>query len=202
MHLLRPRDVCNHHRGHIAYMRWMRRSSTCMLQEISESSSNRIVQRTSWSKERMLGLRNRSIFILLSVLFQLLMSADPRGRPDAHKHTHTHTRRTHACTRKHVGCVPFRRVSSPLVTPLGMNGWMERWMDGWIREWMDATEREGGEPASVSCLPTDGSTGGRMAFSLLSLSLSGSLTPTFFALSLSLSLSLSKFQHEPSHCNY
>ncbi|TNN80669.1 hypothetical protein EYF80_009177 [Liparis tanakae] len=46
--------------------------------ETSESSSNRIVQRTSWSKEWMLGLRNRSIFILLSVLFQLLMSADPQ----------------------------------------------------------------------------------------------------------------------------
>lgn len=38
---------------------------TWMLQEISESSSNRIVQSTSWSKERLLGLRNRSIFILV-----------------------------------------------------------------------------------------------------------------------------------------
>lgn len=38
---------------------------TWMLQEISESSSNRIVQNTSWSKERLLGLRNRSIFILV-----------------------------------------------------------------------------------------------------------------------------------------
>ncbi|KAG7223458.1 hypothetical protein INR49_015562 [Caranx melampygus] len=49
-------------------------TSTWMLQEISESSSNRIVQRTSWSKERMLGLRNRSIFILLSIQFQLISS--------------------------------------------------------------------------------------------------------------------------------
>lgn len=73
---------------------WM---STWMLQEISESSSNRIVQRTSWSKERMLGLRNRSIFILLSIQFQLLMSADPRAAADAHVDStyRLHTRRTH-----------------------------------------------------------------------------------------------------------
>lgn len=60
-------------------------------------------------------------------------------------------------------------VQSPPVTPLGMDGW-RGWRGGWIREWMDATEREGGEIASVSCLPTDGSEGRRSAF-LSSLSL-------------------------------
>lgn len=38
----------------------------------------------------MLGLRNRSIFILLSVLFQLLMAADPQAdQTRAYATTHT-----------------------------------------------------------------------------------------------------------------
>lgn len=74
---------------------------TWILQEISESSSNRIVQRTSWSKERMLGLRNRSIFILLSIQFQLLMSPDPRAEADAHV-DYTYRLHTHRETRMHM----------------------------------------------------------------------------------------------------
>lgn len=148
----------------------MRLSSTWMLQEISESSSNRIVQRISWSKERMLGLRNRSIFILLLVLFQLLMSADPQNR-----RTRTYKDDSRIHTRTYVHMCLLVWSCHPLWRP-----W--KWMGGWMREWMDATEREGGELAPVSFLPTDGSTGGRMAFPLvsLSLSLSNSLSNTFF----------------------
>lgn len=94
---------------------------TWMLQEISESSSNRIVQRTSWSRERLLGLRNRSIFILVLIRFQLLASAD--AQPE----------------QKDAGSVQRRRhmhASFFWVSFLrgGMNGWrrerMGRRMDG------------------------------------------------------------------------
>lgn len=107
-----------------------------MLQEISESSSNRIVQRISWSKERRLGLRNRSIFILLSVLFQPLMSEVPQTRPDARRGSRTRMTHAHARVRVYIA------VQSGLVTPWD-GGWGGGWLDGWIREQMDAAEKDG-----------------------------------------------------------
>lgn len=107
--------------------------STWMLQEISESSSNRIVQRTSWSRERLLGLRNRSIFILVLIRFQLLASADAQP---GQKHAGSEQRRTHARTRAHV-CV-F------LLGPFfggGMKGWRRERMS----RRMDGCNRAGGE---------------------------------------------------------
>lgn len=117
-----------------------------MLQEISESSSNRIVQRTSWSRERLLGLRNRSIFILLLIRSQLLASAD--AQPE----------------QKHAGSVHARMhmyASFCLVSFLGMNGWKRARMSGWVGEWMDATELEEGEIPRAFCLFTGLPTGGR-----------------------------------------
>lgn len=92
--------------------------STWMLQQISESSSNRIVQRTSWSRERLLGLRNRSIFILVLIRFQLLASAD--AQPEQ-KHAGSVQRRTHART-----CM---RLSFGSLILWG-GEWMETWKDG------------------------------------------------------------------------
>lgn len=89
-----------------------------MLQEISESSSNRIVQRISWSKERRLGLRNRSIFILLSVLFQPLMSEVAQTRPDGRRGSRTRMTHAHARVRVYIA------VQSGLVA-LG-----DEWVDG------------------------------------------------------------------------
>lgn len=135
-----------------------------MLQEISESSSNRIVQRTSWSKERMLGLRNRSIFILL---FGSVSAPHVKQRNPRPEHTDAHTRRrTRADARIHTCMRLFFpssssfflsvRVLSPRVTPLGMNGRMERWMDGreggWIRD-MDGCDRAGGRRARIRLQP-------------------------------------------------
>lgn len=88
-------------------------SFTWMLQEISESSSSRIVQRTSWSKERLLGLRNRSIFILVLIRFQLLASAD--AQPE----------------QKHAGSVHARThmyASFDFLFLGGINEWINEWV--------------------------------------------------------------------------
>lgn len=123
--------------------------STWMLQEISESSSNRIVQRTSWSRERLLGLRNRSIFILVLIRFQLLASAD--AQPEQ-KHAGSVHRRTHMY------------ASFFWVSFFGGGGWMDGDVKGWVGEWMDATELEEGETPHASCLSTGLPTGGRCVF--------------------------------------
>lgn len=125
--------------------------STWMLQEISESSSNRIVQRTSWSRERLLGLRNRSIFILVLIRFQLLASAD--AQPEQ-KHAGSVHKRTHART-----CMRLSFGS------LFVGGeWKDGDVKGWVGEWMDATELEEGETPHASCLSTGLPTGGRCVF--------------------------------------
>lgn len=104
-------------------------SSTWMLQEISESSSNRIVQMTSWSRERMLGLRNRSIFILLSVCVSAPHVSGSTGRADAHT-------RTRECA--------FRLGLASPSDALG-NEWVDEWwMDKWSDKRMGGCNRAGG----------------------------------------------------------
>lgn len=134
-------------------------SSTWMLQEISESSSSRIVQRTSWSKERLLGLRNRSIFILVLIRFQLLASADAQP------------------VQKHAGSVHAR---THIYASFDSLFWGGEWMNGSSNGWMGRRMMDATETASTHLLPVHWS---RCAFTFsLSLPPSLSLALSFYTL--------------------